>query len=868
VSGWSRLGRLAWRESRFARRRLLLFLSAITLGVAALVATRSFAANLAAGVREQARELVGADLSLTATREFGPGTEALLDSLSAAGATVVRGHGFASMALAERTGAARLVQVRAIGDGYPLYGEIGTSPAGAWADLHAGRNVVVDPALLAALEVRPGDSLRLGEASFRIAGTADRVPGTVGVASLFAPRIFIPAAHLEATGLLQFGARVEREAYVRLPDPDRAEALARAYRDVLRPEYVSARTAASQQAELGRAMDRLSAFLGLVGIFALLLGGIGVASAMSAYMAQKRETVATLRCLGATAPQVTAVYLLQAGAMGLVGAAVGAALGVGVQFLLPRMLAGLLPVEVEAALHPPAIAAGVGIGVWVALAFALLPLLATRAVSPLEALRRRVEAAPGARRDRVTVAAAALLGASAAAVVVIAAGELPTGAAFVAGIAATLALLWACAWGATHAVRRLRGRGGNYTVRQGLANLHRPGNQTRVVVLALGFGVFLLATLYLAQDNLLRPFRTADAAHAANLLLFDVQDDQAGAAEALLEARGARVTQRAPIVPMRIHAVNGVPVARLAPVPDADDPAADDVVADGPPPASGPARSSWAVRREYRSTYRDTAVASERMVAGRFWRAGEGGAAAGGTAEVSLEEGVAEELGVGVGDTITWDVQGVRVATRITSLREVDWQRMEPNFFAVFPAAVLSGAPQTWVVLAQAPTAEDRAALQRDVVRRFSNVVVLDLTAIQAAVDEVLGRVTAVIRFLAGFSLATGFVVLLGAVLTGRLQRIRESVLLRTLGATRNQVGTILLAEYLALGVLASTAGIALAAAGGWVMARWLFQVDYGVPVLPLLAVGALTTALAAVVGLLASREVFSRTPLEVLRDE
>jgi len=236
---------------------------------------------------------------------------------------------------------------------------------------------------------------------------------------------------------------------------------------------------------------------------------------------------------------------------------------------------------------------------------------------------------------------------------------------------------------------------------------------------------------------------------------------------------------------------------------------------------------------------------------------------------VSLDIAISEDLDVGVGDTITWDVQGVRIPTRVTSIREVDWRRLEPNFFAVFPSSVLASAPHTWVMLARAPDAATRARVQRDVVRQYSNVAILDLTQVQAALDEVLGRVAAVIRFLAGFSVATGFIVLLGAVLTSRLQRIRESVLLRTLGATKRQIGAILLWEYLTLGLLASLAGILLAIAAGWALGRWTFEMDeFGVPFSPLLILALGVTALAGAVGFWASREVFRHTPLEALRDE
>jgi putative ABC transport system permease protein len=368
-----------------------------------------------------------------------------------------------------------------------------------------------------------------------------------------------------------------------------------------------------------------------------------------------------------------------------------------------------------------------------------------------------------------------------------------------------------------------------------------------------------------------------DARSQGNLLLFDVQADQEAGVRQILSGGGTAVLQRAPIIPMRIHSINGVPATRLAPSRGGDDEEEADSTDGGEerrnerrdgPPGNDDAPEGWAVRREYRSTYRDMLMDSETLLRGRMWRPGAGGQAGDGRAEVSMDVSVAEDLKVDVGDQITWDVQGVRIPTRITSIREVDWQRLEPNFFAVFPTEVLEGAPQTWVMLARAPDAPARATAQRDVVRRYSNVAVLDLTAIQAALDDVLGRVAAVIRFLAAFSVATGFIVLLGAVLTGRLQRIRQSVLLRTLGATRRQIARVLLAEYLSLGLLASLAGILLAVAAGWALAKWLFEVDYAVPVLPLLWLALGVTALSAAVGLLASREVFRHTPLEALREE
>ncbi len=845
-----RLLAFAWRETRFARRRLLLFLSAITLGVAALVAVQGFSATLQEGVRSQARALLGADLSLSTRQPFGGRTEALLDSLAAADVPIARVISFASMALLERTGATRLVQVRAPEPEFPFYGEIETSPAGRWSDLAAGRNAIVDPALLQALGARLGDSLAIGATRFQIIAALEKVPGDIEIASAFAPRVYIPASSLDETELLGFGSRVEYEAYVQMPLPGAVQELEEAHDALFSAEEVRTRTADEQQESLERAMGRLGSYLGLVAIFALLLGGIGVASAMGAYMAQKVETIAVLRCLGATSRQVIAIYLTQAAVMGLAGALLGAAIGASVQWLLPHLLRGFLPVEVASGLHPQSILVGVAIGLWTALAFAIIPLLGSRRVSPLRALRRQDTEAGGASKDRLRLTAIALLGLSVLLLLIYQVGDLGVGLALAGGIFATLGFLTASAVLVTKAMRGLTAAGFAYPIRQGIANLHRPGNQTRIVLLALGFGVFLLANLALMQHNLLRPLRTEGEATRANLVLWDVQQDQYQPLDSLLSDLGHSVLQRAPIVPMRVAAIRGDPVrasdedgeARPA---DADDP------------------EGWAVRREYRSTFRDSLVNSERLVEGSWW-----GAEIEPPYPVSLEREIAADLAVEIGDSITWDVQGVEIQTIVTSIREVDWARFEPNFFAVFPTAALAEAPQTWVVLTRVADPASRAVAQRRIVERFPNVAVLDLTRVQEALDDVISRISTVIRFLALFSIATGFIVLLGAVATSRIQRVRESVLLMAIGATRRQITSILSIEYLLLGALSAFIGTALAMAAGWALAKWLFDVEFAVPVLTLVGLFAATATIALGVGLLASREVYRRTPLDAIRAE
>lgn len=852
---------LAWRESRFARRRLFLFLSAISLGVAALVAVQGFASNMQREVRNQARAMLGADVSLSSRQAFGDETAAVLDSAGAAGVEIAEVISFVSMAQHPETGNTRLVQVRSPEPGFPFYGVIETAPANQWNSLHDGRNIVIDPALLVALDAEVGDSLSIGAARFRISAALERLPGDVEVASSFAPRVFLPSAHVEETELLGFGARVEYESFLRIPNPDVADAFVERHRPVWRAERVRARTLEDQQERMQEALGRLSDFLGLIGVFALLLGGIGVASAMSAYMARKVDTVAVLRCIGATARQVFGIYLLQAAVMGLAGALLGVALGAAVQWTLPRMLEGLLPVDVEIRLDGIAILTGIIVGMWTAVAFALLPLLQIRRVSPLSAIRRRVEPLRLEGRDRLRLAAWAALVLSVLLLVIYQAGELETGFWVSAGIAGTLAILWLVAHGLTRILRAFPRAGVSYPVRQGIANLHRPGNQTATVVLAMGFGAFLISTLILTQANILRPLNV-DAASQGNLVFFDVQDDQVAQVEGMLNDRELPVLQSVPIVPMRIAALNGEAVVPLTPAEAARELEEAENEEEGDDD-DGPSR--WAIRREYRSTFRDTVNSSEVLVAGEWFDAD---AESRGVDEVSLDEEVAEELQVGVGDRIDWDVQGVIVPTVVTSLRRIDWARFEPNFFAVLEPSALREAPQTWVLLARAEESAARAEIQRDVVSRFSNVSAIDLTLVQRALDDVIGRVSVVIRFLAGFSVVTGFIVLLGAIATGRLQRIRESVLLKTIGATRRQIGTILFTEYALLGILSVIAGAGLAMLAGWGLARWLFDVEFGVEPMPLLTLAAAIALLSALIGLSASRDVFRTTPMEAIRED
>jgi putative ABC transport system permease protein len=845
MNRWRRLASLAWRDARPARRRLVLFTSSISIGVAALVAIDSYSANVVRSVAEQSREILGADLSLSSREPLSDSIAHLVDSLSAAGGDVDYVTSFSSMAVVPRLEGARLVQVNGVGPKIPFYGTMKTDPSGRWQSLQAGRNALVDATLLAGLGAQIGDSLQLGKARFAIVGTLVDVPGDVGIASAFGPRVYIARRFVDETGLLGFGSRAEYEARLALPagiDADRWES---AHLGVLRAEHVRARTVRDTERSLTRGVDQLHSFLGVVGLVALLLGGVGVAAAIRAYVAEKSDPIAVLRCLGATSGQVLVIYLLQAAALGLVGAAIGAVLGVAAQFALPLAIGDFMPVDVSPALEPRAVIAGLAVGVWVATIFALIPLLGVRHVTPLQALRRENSELPARRTSRDParwLAVAALVG-SVVAIAIWRADDVQRGAAMSAAIGAVLLALWLASLAVAWLARRLLRSHWPFTLRQGVSNLYRPSNQTRAVMLALGFGAFLIGTLYLVQRSLLSHLSFSGGAVQANVAFFDVQRDQVHGLDSLIRSAGDPVLQRVPIVPMRIASIGGRPVAELS-----------------------RERSSWALRREYRSSYRDSLIGSERIIRGEWERtAGESA----GLPAVSVEQDVASELGLTIGDTVTWDVQGVRVPTVVGSLREVNWARFEPNFFVLFPPSALADAPQTFVLLTRVDgtsRATRSATLQREAVNAYPNVSSIDLSAIQRTVSDILGKISVAVRFMALFSIATGALVLLSAVAATRRQRLREAVLLKTLGATRSQVRSIMLAEYAVLGLLGSAVGLLLSLAGSWALVHFVFDIPFAPLAPPLVLLAALMTLITLSIGLWSSRDVFAATPMEALR--
>lgn len=828
---------MAWRDSRGSRIRLLLFLLSMVLGVAALVAINSFGANLRTALDGESRTLLGADLVLERAAAFPQRIQVVTDSI---GGEQSRRISFNSMAYFPGVDATRLATIRAGEPGYPYYGILETEPAEAAAQYLERGEALVDAGLLDAFGVSVGDTLQVGQNRYRVAGRVVRAPREVSVASIFSPRVYIPLARLDST-LLGAGSRATYELFFRFEDGRDADAVVESVQPALREARVRADTVSEVQEEWNTGLDGLYRFLSLTAYIALLLGGLGIASSVHVFVQSRLNTVAILRCLGAPIRRTFAVYLVQALGMGVLAGVIGGVLASIVLLALPNLLGDFLPVEVAFRLQPASLLMGLGLGVGITLLFALLPLLAVRRVSPLRALRV-VDPAP--RRDALQWVVYLVIALAVTGFAYVQAPDPYVAGGYALGVGVVFGGLALVAKLITQLARRFVPKGAGYVVRQGLANLYRPRNQTLLLLLALGLGVFLLLTLVLVERTLVGQFGLANAEGSPNLVLFDVQPEQLDGVTNLVEARGLPVLDRVPIVTMRIQSVNGLAVDAMR---------MDSTLRDS---------LSWAHVREYRSSYRAGLNPSEKLIAGEIAARAERGS----VVPVSAEKDVAEELGVALGDTIVWSVQGRSITTVVGSLREVDWRQLSTNFFFVFPEGVLEDAPQQYVVLTRTAEAIEGAQLQAEVVREYPNVSAIDLALALGVFDALFSRVAGVVRFMALFSILTGLFVLASAVLVSRYQRAGETTLLKTLGASRRQVRGIMLVEYTVLGAFGVATGLLFALGAGWALARFVFEMPLQVPVGSLVLTFCGVIALTLAIGMLVSRGVYSRSALDVLR--
>ena len=840
--------RMAVRETRASWQRLVFFFVCIAVGVAAIVALRSVIRSVRDVLGGEARSLIAADVLIATNRDWTPAARATIERRLAEAGSTGRTETIETPTMVRPAdparAVARMVELKAIQAQFPIYGtmtvEGGQRYSHALVEHHGA---LVRPELLTALGVAVGDSLAIGQATFAIRGVVANEPGrNIGAFSL-GPRVFIDFDDVPSTGLLVFGSRARRVLLARVPD-DRITPLVKTLNDDFSDDYINTRSYLSTDDAIGRDFDRAENYLSLVGLVIVILGGIAVSSVTRVFVLQKIRGIAVLKCLGATSGQIIAVYLLQVMSLGLAGSLLGVAIARVAVSAIPLAL-GPSSTSLLAGVHYTVVwrvaLQGATIGVLVSLLFAIVPLLEVRLVKP--SLLLRDETTPS-RRDPARITAIVFVSAALVAVASWQAASLRVGLVVCLGFA-VLAVVLIQAGRLLVALVAPLSHAPSFPLRHAVLHLSRPGNQTRVILLAVGLGAFFIVGVRSLQASLLAEFSIQVGADAADMFLLDVQRGQVDAMRAFLRdpANGAGSWRLLPVLRARVTGVSGR-VTRLDSFEEV--------------------RARGSLGREYTITYRDNLEANERIVEGAFWHGSSP------DPEVSIERGLHERFAINVGDVVRFDILGRIVNARVSSIRDVDFKDSRAGgFMFVFRPGSLEQAPQTFVAPVKGPNGPAaRAKFQHDLVARFPNVSAIDFHEILETVRDVMSKVTLAITVVGGLVLFSGGLILVGAVAMTKFQRVYEAAVFKTLGATTRSIATMLLVEYGVLGSLAGLVGSAGAVALTWGVSRYALDIPWRLFPGEHISGVVLTAVLVALIGVLSSVDVLRNKPLATLRAE
>lgn len=832
------LFKMAWRDAKASRVRLLLFMSSIILGIAAVVSIQLFSTNLKDNIQRQSKSLMGADYIIDARQEPTERAQVIIDSLKPDALEV----NFVSMIAFPKNGGTKLVKVRGIEGNFPFYGSMDTEPVSAATTYRELGGALVDATLMLQFDIKSGDSIKVGELTIPIIGALKAIPGSTAISTSVAPPVIIPHRFIEATELLQFGSRKEYQFFYKASDTLDLKTFEAKIDPMLDKEKADLDTHTSTSQRLGRRYDNVGKFLNLAAFIALLLGCIGIASSVHIYIKEKLKAIAVLKCMGASRLQSFLIFLIQISGIGIIGGLIGALIGIGIQELFPYLLKDFLPFTVEISISIQPIIIGVFLGLFMSVLFALLPLLRTWHVSPLAVLRVDEKASKEPRKVRFLVFSAILVFLFLFSFWLL--EDVIYALGFVVATFITFSVLAGVALFCIKGIRKYFPKRWGFTLRQSLLNLFRPNNQTVVLVVAIGLGTFLISTLYFTKDILLTK-SDIDTSENANMIILDVQTEQREQLEQIILSKGLPVIDNIPLVTMRMHSIKGELVNALR-------------------QDSTTQIRRWVLNHEFRTTYRDSLTSSEELQVGEWI----GKLNAGDPVVISISDNLALDINAGIGDAIVFNVQGVLMETTIGSIRKVNWGQLKPNFTIVFPKGVIDDAPQFSVMATNVPDQERSAALQRELVAQFPNVSIIDLRQVFTIIEDILDKVTWIINFMAFFSILTGVIVLIGSVRTSKYQRIKESVLLRTLGAKNTQILQISAFEYVFLGLLGSLVGILLALLSSLCLALFVFKEPFVPSLIPFLVFLPGITVLVLAIGLSNIQTVLRSSPLEVLRRE
>ncbi len=834
---------LTRREIRSSWKRLLFFFLCIAIGVGSVVALRSLVQNLTRAVGTDARALMTADIEVSSTSDFSPTDISKIEEvIGASGIVEARNEAITTSLMARPVDPSnpkvKFVELKGIEPPFPLVGNFILSNGEPFDFiLLEGNGVVMARILLEELGVKIGDKLRIGEGEFQVRAVFDEEPGGSSGFRLGA-RVFIEKKAFDDAGITRNTSRVRRRILYRTSD--NPTELVRQLREALKGTTITVQSYRETQERLGEQFARTENYLSLTGLLILVLGGVGVWNVARAFVEQKRKAVAVLKCLGASGTKIITVYLMQILILGLAGSLFGVLLAQLGLWFAKWNLAADLPEKMTYNVGISTAMQGILLGVLISLLFSLLPLLQVRNIKPTLLLRDENNINL-TRLDLTRWIFTALCLAGLLGLAVWQAGSLLVGAFFLGGLAATALILFATAALLTWLLKRGKSFG-TFSIRQAVNSLHRPGNQTRIILLAVGLGAFVVLAVQSLQTNLVREFDFTRNQRLPSLFFVDIQKSQIDELLRIVEERTGEKAESIPTVRARIAFVNGQPF----------DFGQREV-----------RQQQGQIGREFAVTYREEMDDNESLLDGEWWPAGE----TGDVPEVSVEEDMAERLNITVGDSMTFDISGRKITVRVANIRKLDLRNTRTAFVFVFRPGALEKAPQSYAatVLNHIPATE-RQRLQRDLLEKFPNVQIFDVADIIAAVQKLINNFVLAVSFVGSFVILSGILILIGSIALTKSQRIYENAILKTLGTKRLTLSTILLAEYGLLGILAGLIGAGFAVLLSFAVSNYVLNIDWEFdPVLTVMGV-IITAVLVTFVGVVASFDVLFRKPLSTLR--
>ncbi|KQS76215.1 glycosyl transferase family 1 [Rhizobium sp. Leaf384] len=834
--------RLALREMRGGLSGFYIFLACIALGTAAIAGVNSLSQAITGSIASQGQSLLAGDLRFELNNRLANAEEtSFLDSAG----TVSLTSGLRSMArLADGSNQA-LVELKAVDSAYPLYGAVESEPQAPLAVLLSAENgtfgALAAPLLLERLGVKTGDTLLIGNVRLRITGTLVREPDALSDGFGFAPRLMVSQAALSASGLVQTGSLVEHAYKVRLADPTGVPAVRSQAEQQFPQAGWSIRSSQNAAPSLTANITRFSQFLTLVGLTALIVGGVGVANAVRAYLDSKRGVIAAFKCLGAPGALVSTIYLIQILLIAMIGIVLGLVVGAIIPLVAAHFLADVLPISTDFRIYPSALGLAAVFGLLTALAFACLPLGRARSV-PATALFRNQDFDRSRWPTWPYLLAAALSLAALGGLAIFTAYDRTISLVFLGAIAFSFVVLRGVSVLVAGLARRSP-RVSSPALRLAIGNIHRPGALTPSVVLSLGLGLALLVTLALIDGNLRRELTGNLPERAPNFFFVDIQGSEIEGFRSLLNTAlpGGKVIE-VPMLRGRILAFNGEDVAKREVAP----------------------AGRWVLRGDRGITYARNLPENSRLVEGQWWPDGYSGEPL-----VSFSEQEARELNLKIGDTVTVNVLGRNITARISNFRTVEWESLSINFVMVFSPNTFAGAPHAWLatVIDPSATAEQEATALRQITNTYPTITSVRVKDALDIVNGLLGQLATAIRAAAGVALVASVLVLSGALAAGNRARIHDAVVLKTLGATRATLIRAFCYEYAILGL--STAVFALLAGGvaAWFVVARIMTLPSSF--LPDVAVLTIVVALVMTVGigLLGTWRVLGQKAAPILRD-